>query len=103
MNNDYRILLVDDEPSVLDGLRRKHRKSYDLTTAVGGADGIAGVQAEGPFDVVISDYQMPEMNGARFLGKIAELDPDCMRMMLTGNADLQAAINAVNEATSSAS
>ncbi len=92
----WKLLLVDDEPSVLDALRRTHRRNYDLSTALGGAEGLAAIRDEGPFDVVISDYQMPEMNGATFLSKVAEAAPDTVRMMLTGNADLRSAIEAVN-------
>jgi len=91
-----RLLLVDDEPSILDALHRTHRKRYAITTALGGAEGLAALDEEGPFDVVVSDYQMPEMNGAMFLSRVAKHSPDCMRMMLTGNADLKTAVDAVN-------
>jgi len=93
---EYRLLLVDDERPVLDALSRTHRKRYDISVAVGGQAGLATIEHEGPFDIVVSDYQMPEMNGAVFLKKVAELAPDCVRLMLTGNADLKTAIDAVN-------
>jgi response regulator RpfG family c-di-GMP phosphodiesterase len=92
-----KILLVDDEQSLLDGLRRSHRKGYDLTCALGGAAGLDALDREGPFAVVVSDQQMPGMDGITLLRKIAELSPDTCRVMLTGNADLDTAIGAVNE------
>ena len=89
------ILCVDDEPSVLDGLRRNLRREFEVTTAVGGTEGLAAIE-KGQYSVVISDYQMPEMNGAKFLGHVRDKNPDSTRILLTGNADLDAAIDAVN-------
>ncbi len=91
------ILLVDDDPSLLDGLRRAHRKSFDLRTACGGAEALERIATDGPFAVVVSDYQMPGMNGVELLARVADLAPAAVRVMLTGNADLQSAIRAVNE------
>lgn len=96
MSHPCRLLLVDDEPSLLNGLQRTHRKRYDITVADSGAAGLEAIESEGPFDVVVSDYQMPEMNGAAFLARVAERSPESMRLMLTGNADLNTAIEAVN-------
>lgn len=93
-----RILVVDDEQSLLDGIRRVHRRTYDIVTACGARAGIEAVRSEGPFAVIICDYQMPEMNGAEFLERVLELSPHSVRMMLSGNADLGAAIDAVNQA-----
>lgn len=92
-----KVLLVDDEQSLLDGLRRTHRKKYDLTCALGGEAALKVLEEEGPFAVVVSDQQMPGMDGITFLRQVAELSPDTCRVMLTGNADLDTAIGAVNE------
>ena len=92
-----KVLLVDDEQNVLDALRRTHRKSYDLTVANGGEAGLAAIHEHGPFAVVVSDQQMPEMDGITFLRKVAQLAPDTSRVMLTGNADLATAVQAVNQ------
>jgi len=92
-----KILLVDDEQSLLDGLRRTHRKGYKLTCALGAEAALELIDAEGPFAVVVSDQQMPGMDGVTFLRRVAELSPDTCRVMLTGNADLDTAIQAVNE------
>ncbi len=92
-----RILIVDDDQALLDSLKRNHRKSYDIVTACGGPEGLRAIDEHGPFAVVVSDYQMPGMNGIEFLGKVQAKVKATVRVMLTGNADLQSAIDAVNE------
>ncbi len=92
-----RILCIDDEPKVLEGLALHLGRRFDVVSAGGGAQAIEAVQAEGAFAVVISDMRMPGMNGAQVLAKIRELRPDSVRMLLTGQADLESAISAVNE------
>ena len=92
-----KILLVDDEPNVLQGFKRHLRKNYDLHLAVGGAAALEALETDGPFAVVVSDMQMPEMNGVELLGRIREADENIVRIMLTGNADQKTAVDAVNE------
>ena len=92
-----RILLVDDEPQVLEGIQRSLHKRVDLQTAGGGIEGLRLIAEEGPFAVVISDMRMPGMSGTQFLTKVREQNPDVVRMILSGQADLQATIDAVNE------
>ena len=91
-----KILLVDDEPRVLDGYRRTLRKRYEIETAHSAAEGLDKITNEGPFAVVVSDYRMPGMDGIEFLGQIHQRFPDTTRVMLTGQADLEASIAAVN-------
>lgn len=91
------VLFVDDDQHLLDSIRRQYRKSFDLQIAVGGEEGLRMLREHGPFAVVVSDYQMPGMNGITFLKGVREQSPDSVRIMMTGNADLQSAINAVND------
>lgn len=91
-----RILLVDDDQAILDALCRQNRKRYTLETACGGAEGTRAITERGPFAAVVSDYQMPLMNGVQFLSKVRMLSPSTVRIMLTGQADLTTAIDAVN-------
>jgi response regulator RpfG family c-di-GMP phosphodiesterase len=91
-----RVLFVDDEPRVIEGLRRLLRKSYEIVTAEGGPQALACLEHEAPFDVVVSDMQMPRMNGAVLLTEFRKRAPDTVRVLLTGNADVEAAIAAVN-------
>jgi CheY-like chemotaxis protein len=96
-----RVLMVDDEPRVLDAMRRVLR-GYDIVTAESGEAGLAlqqeAVAAGDPFAVIVSDMRMPGMDGARFLAAARAADPDAVRLILSGQADLAATIAAVNEA-----
>jgi response regulator RpfG family c-di-GMP phosphodiesterase len=92
-----RILCVDDEPNVLDGLRRSLRGHFAVETGVGGAAGLERLRAAGPFSVIVSDYQMPHMNGAEFLAAARRKAPGTTRVLLTGQADLTSAAQTVNE------
>jgi response regulator RpfG family c-di-GMP phosphodiesterase len=92
-----RILFVDDEPNVLEGIQRTLRKQANLHVASSGADGLRLLTDSGPFALVISDMRMPLMSGAQFLAKVRAQAPDTVRMILSGQADLQATIEAVND------
>lgn len=92
-----RVLLVDDEPAILDGLRRQLRRSFEVTTAVGGREALDLMRSEAPFAVVLSDMRMPGMDGAAFLAIVRERSPDTVRMLLTGQADMQSTISAIND------
>jgi DNA-binding NtrC family response regulator len=92
-----RVLCVDDEPNVLEGLRLHLERPYRLSTATGDAEGLAILERDGPCAIVISDMRMPKMDGAAFLGQVRQRFPDTVRMLLTGHADIDAAIAAVNE------
>jgi response regulator RpfG family c-di-GMP phosphodiesterase len=93
-----RILMVDDEPRVLDGVRRTLHGRYSLDTAHSGQDGLARIdQAEQPYAVVLSDMMMPVMNGAEFLAAAHVASPDSVQMILSGQAELTSTIAAVNE------
>ncbi|MEW8507383.1 MAG: HD domain-containing phosphohydrolase [Candidatus Thiodiazotropha sp.] len=92
-----KVLMVDDDRNLLDSFRRQFRKRVNLETATSGADGVQAVSDGGPFAVVISDMQMPNMNGIEFLSKVRTISPNTVRVMLTGNANLDVAIDAVND------
>ena len=91
-----RILCVDDEPNILSSLRRLFRgQGYEVLTADSGATGLKFLEAES-VDLIISDMRMPEMDGARFLEQACRLCPDAMRLLLTGHADVQLILQAIN-------
>ena len=92
-----RILLVDDDPDILAAFKRRLRKRFHLETAEGGEHGLEAVEDQDPFAVIVSDMRMPGMNGIQFLSEVRERAPDSVRMMLTGETDLQVAAEAVNE------
>jgi len=91
-----KVLFVDDEVSVLEGMKRNLRKKYIVETAVGGKNGLKNIMENGPFPVVVSDMRMPGMDGAQFLSVVRKEWPDTIRILLTGQADLESAIAAVN-------
>lgn len=96
-----RILIVDDDPHLLSALRRQLGENFVLETAQGGEAAIAAVQQSlddhDPFAVVVCDMRMPGLDGIETLKRIRALSGDTVRMMLTGNADQQTAIEAINQ------
>ena len=92
-----RVLFVDDDPKILAALRRQLRKKVEVETVASGREGLDTIRREGPFSVVVTDYCMPEMNGIEFLTEVRKVAPETVRMLLTGSADLNAAIQAVNQ------
>lgn len=92
-----RILCVDDDARILQAFERQFRKQFDLQTALGPELGLQAIATDGPFAVVVSDLRMPGMNGIEFLARVRQASPDTTRVMLTGDADLNAAVAAVNE------
>lgn len=92
-----RVLLVDDESRVLDGYRRNLYRRFDISVATSGTEGLQLVESAEPFAVVVSDYRMPGMDGVAFLTRVRSLNSDTVRVLLTGQADQQATIAAINE------
>ena len=92
-----KVLLVDDDAMVLAGLKRQLRNQFSIDTALSGEDALKQVRENGPYAVIVSDFMMPEMNGIEFLCRVKKTNPDTVRMMLTGTADMPTAIRAVNE------
>ena len=92
-----KVLLVDDDPDLLESCERNFRRKFQMETAEGGGDALGKIATRGPFAVVVSDRQMPHMDGIQFLSLVRERAPDTVRIMLTGNADLEGAIRVVNE------
>lgn len=92
------ILCVDDEPAILDGLARQLRHHYDVVTATSGANALQLLEADPDrFAVVVSDMMMPQMTGAEFLARARSIAPGAVRILLTGHADIESAVAAVND------
>ncbi|HEY3498973.1 MAG TPA: HD domain-containing phosphohydrolase [Polyangiaceae bacterium] len=92
-----RVMCVDDEPNVLEGLSLHLRRRYDVVTAPNGQAALEMIQSDRAVAVVISDMRMPGMDGAQFLSRSRQVRPEVVRMLLTGQTDMQAAISAVND------
>lgn len=92
-----RILFVDDEPRILDGLRdllRRHRRKWNMAFVGSGAEALDALAQE-PFDVIVTDMRMPNMDGATLLTHVQERHPGVVRIVLSGHAELETSLRAV--------
>lgn len=97
IKDTHSVLLVDDEENILNALNRTFRKEqYRIITAKSGLDGLSVIENE-KITLVLSDHRMPGMEGVEFLSEVRKKSPDTIRMMLTGYADLQSVMNAINQ------
>lgn len=95
----YRIMLVDDEENILKALKRTmgQHKEWEIETYVKPADALKRAMTAN-FDLFLSDFRMPEMDGVKFLTEVKNLQPESMRLILSGYTDLEALMGAINEA-----
>ena len=95
----YRIMIVDDEPNILSSLMRALRpeKDWEVETDEVVDEALKRIQTAN-FELVISDYRMPEMSGVEFLSEVRKIQPEAMRLILSGFTDLDALLGAINEA-----
>ncbi|SFT44324.1 Response regulator c-di-GMP phosphodiesterase, RpfG family, contains REC and HD-GYP domains [Kosakonia arachidis] len=92
-----RVLCVDDEPNVLAAIARNLFEVFDVVTAPSGDAGLDAIRSGEPFAVILSDMRMPGMDGATFLSRAREASPDSVRILLTGQADVESSIAAINK------
>jgi response regulator RpfG family c-di-GMP phosphodiesterase len=92
----HRILFVDDDANLLAAFQRTLRRQFNIETALGGQEALEHLQTSADYAVVVADMRMPGMDGVELLEKVRQLAPHAIRMMLTGNADQQTAVDAVN-------
>ncbi|MGR9012398.1 MAG: HD domain-containing phosphohydrolase [Gammaproteobacteria bacterium] len=93
----HTLLLVDDDPDVLATLTRSFRKGYKTLSANGGEQGIAFLN-EHPIDLIICDQRMPNISGDQVLSHALQVQPDAIRILLTGYADVESLLTCVNDA-----
>ncbi len=93
----YTVLLVDDEPNVLDGLQRGLRKEPYLILTATSAEIALEILRTRAVDLVVSDYEMPGMHGTAFLAQVQQEFPEIMLFMLTGKATPEVAVQAIND------
>ena len=96
---EHCILIVDDEDSILNAFKRiLADENYDVHVANSGLEGLNKLRsATKPYSIIISDQRMPEMSGVQFFSKAKEIFPDAIRILLTGYADSDAIIEAINK------
>ncbi len=93
-----RVLFVDDDPRLLAAVTRVlHTCPFELRTATDGRAALEALRDDGPFAVIVSDLRMPGMDGVTLLRQARETAPDTVRILLTGQADLEGAVSAINE------
>ena len=97
MKSRPRILVVDDEEAILETMTFTFEDDYEVLTSSSARDGLALLEREGQVAVVISDQRMPEMTGVEFLARVFALHPTTVRIILTGFADMDAIIRAIND------
>lgn len=91
------LLLVDDEKNILSSLRRLFRPDgYEVLTAQSGEEAL-DLMKEYQVDLILSDMRMPQMDGAQLLAAVARDWPETVRMLLTGYADLESTVDAINK------
>lgn len=94
----HTVLIVDDEASILNAFKRALRKEpFTVMTAGNGAEALTLMEAR-EVSLVISDYNMPQMNGLEFFKTVKVLYPHILSIMLTGQAEIEIAVQAINEA-----
>ncbi|MBN3560590.1 HD domain-containing phosphohydrolase [Aliamphritea spongicola] len=93
----YAVLFVDDEANVLNAYKRNLRKYFDVHTALSGKDALELLEKHKDIAVIVTDMQMPSMNGVEFLEQARSVAKNSVRLMLTGNADQKTAIDAINQ------
>jgi len=92
-----RILVVDDEEAILETMAFTFEDDYEVLTSASPREALALLERDGPVAVVISDQRMPEMTGVEFLARVFALHPTTVRIILTGFADMDAIIRAIND------
>jgi FixJ family two-component response regulator len=92
-----RILIVDDEEAILETMTFTFMDVYDVHTTPDPEEALEILERDGPFAVIITDQRMPDMTGVELLKKVYERHPDTVRIMLTGFADSEATIKAIND------
>ena len=91
------ILYVDDERNNLDAFKASFRRDFIITLAVSAEDGMEILKNFPKIPIVISDQRMPKTNGSEFLKEVSLRFPDSIRILITGYADLESTIEAINK------
>ena len=96
MTEPIKILYVDDERGNIDYFRSVFRREYEIITANSGEEGLAILEDDSDIPVILTDQRMPRMTGVEFLRKSIKISEDSIRILVTGYADMETVINAIN-------
>jgi len=98
--NQYKILAVDDEKSSLHAIYRTLRKDFDIIQSMDAHSALEVLKKE-KVAVILADQRMPEMTGVELFKKALEIQPDAVRILITGYTDIEATIRSINEGSGS--
>lgn len=96
MNKNVKILYVDDEANNLSAFNANFRRDFTLYTAESGAEGLEIFKNE-DLNIILTDQRMPKMTGIEFLEEVQKIDPEPIRILITGFTDINAVIDAINK------
>jgi len=94
----FTLLFIDDEPDIVNSLKRSFRRGFNVLLATSGTEGLEILKTQS-IDLIISDQRMPDITGDKVLAAAKELQPEAVRILLTGYSDIEALTNCVNEAS----
>jgi len=96
MDDSVRILYIDDEENNLQAFKANFRRDFTLFTALSGAEGLEILKKEKDLNIILTDQRMPNMTGIEFLEEVQKVNPEPMRILITGYSDINAVIDAIN-------
>jgi DNA-binding NtrC family response regulator len=97
MSDKKRILFVDDDELILSCFQRLLSRRFDVEVADGSAQGLIAVESKGPYSIVVTDMNMPGMNGLELLARARQVCPATIGILMSGNADADAVDQAVRD------
>jgi CheY-like chemotaxis protein len=97
MNQEVKILYVDDEKGNIDYFRSVFRREYEILTATSGEEGLQILKANPDISIILTDQRMPRMSGIEFLMETIGINDDAIRILVTGYADMETVISAINK------
>ena len=95
--SDERVLCVDDQSEIIKLLERQLADTFACDFVTSGTDALKAIEESGPYAVIVADYSMPSMDGITLLGKVSQLSPDTIPIMLTAFGDIDVAVGALHQ------
>lgn len=97
MDDTIKVLFVDDEVHNLHSFKATFRRDFKVFTAESGPEGLRIFKEQEDINIILTDQRMPEMTGIEFLVEVQKIDPEPMRLLITGYSDINAVIDAINK------
>lgn len=97
MSKEVKILFVDDEKNNLESFKANFRRDFKIYLAESGPEGLEIFKQQEDLNIILTDQRMPEMTGIEFLVEVQKINPEPMRILITGYTDINAVIDAINK------